>query len=82
MQHAASVFGADLQAKGMGLWGVAAMWRDDQSLHTPPNCKNTFYSDIPYIWTVNVLRIFNVCVFTMQNLGVHVQRGSYFCFKL
>ena len=32
MQQAASMFGADVQAKGMGLWDVGAVWGEDQSL--------------------------------------------------
>lgn len=46
MQQAASMFGVDIQAKGMGLWDVGARGRDDQSSRTPPNCMNTVYNVI------------------------------------
>lgn len=63
MQQEASVCGADMQAKGMGLWDVEARWRDDQVLlHTMETyfCNNVLgYFSHTLVATVNwdVLRI-------------------------
>lgn len=35
VQKASAMFGLDIQADVKGPWDARAMWRDDQSLHTP-----------------------------------------------